>query len=279
MWDLGSPLAAPVQQLRGERGHYRRAIDLDNAGDQSAEREYRLAIQTNCGRVPEIWEKFSFFLARTLRFAEAADAMEKCIRETAGGSLTWDKETLRKFRKAAELQQSVGSTGSPKLEDLTQLAYLVSGYGRNKTADALPYAQMATHLYPNSSTAYLLLGQMLRGSGDREQQLQAFEKAIDLDPTNDEAYAEIGFYYLYGAEAIRAFRKSLEISGGSNVQAWLGLGRALLHANQLEEGIDTLRTFLKLASADDHSRTNVRTQMRSYARLLEQQKKSKQSVP
>jgi protein O-mannosyl-transferase len=63
-------------------------------------------------------------------------------------------------------------------------------------AEALPVAQRAVQVAPNLALAYRVLGEALAGTGDRDGAVAAFQRTLDIDPTNERA--TIGLSLLEG---------------------------------------------------------------------------------
>jgi Flp pilus assembly protein TadD len=69
---------------------------------------------------------------------------------------------------------------------------------RDKIEDALQFARRAADLRPQSANAAMNLGIVLQRSGDAVQAERQFNRAIELDPSLKQAYAELAV--LYSAE-------------------------------------------------------------------------------
>jgi tetratricopeptide (TPR) repeat protein len=244
--------------LHGPEWHLREAQRLDSADDDRAETEYWRAINSRNGKFPEALSQLGVFLSQRLRFSEAAEVWRKYIDQTAAGSATYDLKILGDFRRAAVLQSLVTASPKPRLEDLIELAWLIRRYGRNHHDDAVPYGEKAVALYPESSAAHLLLGEMLPNNHERER--EELQKAVELDPYSARAHLSLGQSYFFGKTAIAEYREALRLSGGQLDQAWLGLGRALCRGDLQDsplEGIEALRTFQRLAKPGDGSLETV----------------------
>jgi hypothetical protein len=61
----------------------------------------------------------------------------------------------------------------------------------NKTDDALAYLNANLEYYPKSARTYSAIGQMKNAKGDKAGAIAAFEKAVELDPNNAQAKAQL----------------------------------------------------------------------------------------
>jgi tetratricopeptide (TPR) repeat protein len=129
---------------------------------------------------------------------------------------------------------------------------LLGRYSENHLQDAMPYAEKAVALYPASSEALLLLARTLESTKQMGRVFNLIKKAVELTPDNPEAHYELGQYYLWHSklerinDSVNEFRRALELSDGKAIEAWQGLGRALVFQGKTKEAIETFRTYLRL---------------------------------
>jgi len=57
----------------------------------------------------------------------------------------------------------------------------------NKADDALAFLQMNTEFYPGSAATYAAMGQAYNRKNDKENAIKSLEKAVQLDPNNQQA--------------------------------------------------------------------------------------------
>jgi hypothetical protein len=61
----------------------------------------------------------------------------------------------------------------------------------NKPDDALAFLKLNTEFYPNSAPTYGMMGQAFLRKNDKENAIKNFEKAVELDPTNQAAKRQL----------------------------------------------------------------------------------------
>lgn len=244
-----SPASLKAQTLKDDkeaRLHFDRAMKLSAYDSPQAEQEYRLAIAACDGYYPEAWQELSRFLQRKLRFTEAIKALQIYIEQSSGQDRTAALDDLADLKRAAELQERIDTLDKISLEDLLEFTSLVAIYGQLK--DAVPYAEQAIRLYPNSSRAYLLLANFLP-TDQKERRLALLKKAIELEPNNADTHAQLAWYYFSPdgniKEAIAEFRKALKLSNGSYADAWRGLGIVLTIDGQTEQAVKAYQNYLR----------------------------------
>jgi tetratricopeptide (TPR) repeat protein len=243
---------AHCKQLTEAKRHLEHAIELDSFKDSIAEQEYRKAIELCNGRYPEAWRQLSWFLQRKSRFPESASTLQEYIRQTPREDHKDDRDELKELREAEIIQTRINTIEKPELSDLIKFCSLVSRYSENHVRDTIPFAERAISLYPTSSEALLLLARALDYSTQQDRVVNLIRQAVELAPNSPEAHYEMGRYYLWHSklsrldDSISEFRSALKLSEGKAVEAWQGLGRALILQEKTREGIEALRTYLRL---------------------------------
>ncbi|MCD6429411.1 tetratricopeptide repeat protein, partial [bacterium] len=166
------------------------------------------------------------------------------------------------------------------------------------TALALDWARRATRVFPNKVLAWQNLGNVyrnLRGiaQGAEEQAIQAYQKALELDPKNTTLYVEIGKLQTAldkDEEARQNFQKALEIdpefipaqiqlalllekegkqdeaiakleeivaSYPLNIEANFQLGRLYYNNNEIDKAIQQLTQTLQLSPLHSNARFSL----------------------
>jgi predicted Zn-dependent protease len=252
--------------------HLERARDLELEKNPKAEDEYKLAIRAMGGKYPEALRDLCFYLRRHLRFSESAVQLSRYIAQTPREEHGDDIEELNELREAARLKIRVYRFKKPLLRDLVEYSRLVSRYADNQSLDALPYAERAVRLYPNSANAYENLARVLVRPGQDERRCRALRKAIELGASSSTMYFDLANCELvtgHTQEAVDAFRKTLNISNGKLTDAYEGLGFALGQLGRREEAIGALRTYLEQARIPEQQRSQVEQRIKRYIEKLE----------
>lgn len=235
------------------RKHLQSARSYDSWGDARAEQEYRQATAMARGRCPDAWVGLSSYLAQRLQFAEAADAMRGYIKHQhrkAGSPFLAD---LRLLERAAELKSRATSMQSLSADEMVELVGLVDRFAREKKA-AIPFAEDAVKLYPNSANALVALAKQIR-STQKERALELLNRAATL---TDEAFVfnARGMYYFWNehnpVKAESDFRRAIELSNGSSASAWHGLGDALAFQGRRKEAAEAYQKYLEVRPHDAH---------------------------
>jgi Flp pilus assembly protein TadD len=219
--------------------------------DQRAEQEFKLALAGSKKKCRAAFLEYSQSLSRNLRFHEAAMSLQSYIKLAGTKDQAENREEVKLLQEAARLKQRVDDSPTPALDDLLKLTRLAEGYARRKDTDALPYAEKAVKLYPDSVVAILQLVDLIRGpqlQPDRVEQL--LNRAIALDQNNARAYSSRGWFYLFTrdrrVDAETDFRQAFLLSNNSYADALKGLGYVLMFNGQKTEAVAVFRRYLIL---------------------------------
>ena len=102
----------------------------------------------------------------------------------AGGSAAG----LAKFK---ELREKFYGGQSYDFSEGGLLAVAQRAQAANKTDDAIAYLQANLEYYPKSARTYVAMAQLKNGKGDKAGAIAALEKAVELDPANAQAKAQL----------------------------------------------------------------------------------------
>lgn len=248
---LFGPGLVPYAQKSADdeaKRHFDRGVVLGASDDPRAEQEYKAAIKCRGGFYPEAWEELAQLYRGQLRLSEAAVALERYIAQTPQDDHGDDYKDLAALKRMMVLEKRVNNSDIPPLNNLLEFIRFVTAYSKRERA--IPYAEKAQELYPNSSAAHLVLARLLPDD-QKERQFALITKAVELDPADPSPHTALGSYYFWRGqgkipEAIKEFRRALEVSGGQYAPAWEGLGRSLAASGEKKEAIVAFQTYLRV---------------------------------
>jgi len=119
---------------------------------------------------------------------------------------------------------------------------------QGKPAEAIEAFRKAIEIQPDYISAHDNLGVALQQQGKLAEAIEAFRKAIDIQPDFVRAHYGLGNVLNEQGkleEAIKAFRKAIDIQPDF-VRAHYGLGNALNEQGKLEEAIEAYRKVIEI---------------------------------
>ncbi|MBI5452891.1 tetratricopeptide repeat protein, partial [Candidatus Gottesmanbacteria bacterium] len=125
------------------------------------------------------------------------------------------------------------------------------------------------------------LGWIYRRQGKLTEAVEAFNKAIELNPQNDRAYAELGWIYRKQGkltEAVEALNKAIELNP-QNDWAYSELGWIYSEQGKLTEAVETLNKAIEFNPQNDRTYGRlavVYSNMGEYVLYKEFKKKAEQ---
>jgi len=222
--------------------------DLTN--DSRAEATFRSVALTNGKECPEVFLKLGMNLSHNLKFKEAAEMLRIYLQRVPEKDRALDDRDVKKFENAADLQDRVNDATRPRLSDLLEYTRQVRAFGRRRDY-AIPSAERAVELYPDSVDAILLLVDVLpptQAEKDRVEQL--LNRAATIEPTNARIYTTRGWWNLHtfrrSEDAEKDFRQALSVSNNTDPTAWKGLGYVFMERGQKREAVVAFRKYLSL---------------------------------
>jgi tetratricopeptide (TPR) repeat protein len=118
-------------------------------------------------------------------------------------------------------------------------------------------------------------------AGDWARSIPNFQRAIKSFPTFYEAYCGLGVAEVYlqsWNEAEAAFRKCIELSGGTFAVAHFGLGVILSHRKQFPEAEATIREGIELDPADARGHFSLAWVLHTMGRLPEAERSAREAI-
>jgi tetratricopeptide (TPR) repeat protein len=226
-----------------------------------AEAAFRSIAATSGNKCPRVFLELSENLTRNLKFREAAEMMRAYVRRVPAKARGYDENDVRKLQNAAELQERVIKAPKPRLRDLLELTHQIRGFGR-KHDFAIPYAEKAVALYPDSVAALLMLIDVLpRTQNQKDKVEQLLNQAAALEPNNAKIYSMRGWWnfrtFRNLDDAEKDFRRALSLSNGTNLAAWQGLGYLFMERGQKHDAILAFRKYQGLRPVPDSEITQM----------------------
>jgi len=229
------------------REHFERARSYSSADDPRAEEEYRQAIADRAGVYPEAWEWLSRCLAHKLRLPEAVTAWRTYIKQAGRKVLPTAQAQLHSLERGAELKSRSDSGEFLSAEESVELVRLVDGFADSR--DAVPYAEKAVKLHPESAKALLALANLIK-TEQKDRALELFNRAVVFEPNDPSVYnARGGYYFWVRLDPIKAeldYRRAIELSNGLIAAPWAGLGDSLALLGRRDEALAAYRKYLSI---------------------------------
>ena len=113
--------------------------------------------------------------------------------------------------------------------------------------EVLELMEKAVAEYPESAKLWCWRGDLIQMAAleagyELDDALKSYERALEIDPINAEAYESIGYYgdviMSNSASAESAFRKAIELGAGRN--SYYGLARVLAELNRNTEALEVI---------------------------------------
>lgn len=227
--------------------HLERALS-SYSNDPLAEEEYRKAIKANGGFYPEAWSQVASYYANRFRFAEAVTAQQNYLAQV--NPKEFDQTALEKLSvwdRASKLKALHDAGEQLSAEEAIDLTNLIDRFGVH--GDALPYAENAVKLHPESSRALVTLAKLM-GPQQRDRALELLNRAVTFQPYEPAVYVARAWcqYQNFGryTDAETDFRRAIELSKGSSASAWVGLADTLNLLGQKQAAIDAYKKYLSI---------------------------------
>ncbi len=131
-----------------------------------------------------------------------------------------------------------------------------NNYHKSEFEKAIEAYKKAIKIDPDSDGAHHNIGLAYDNLGKFEKAIEAYKKAIEINPDSDGAHHNIGLaYYNLGKfeKAIEAYKKAIEISPNSDV-AYDGMGLAYLKLGKFKETMEAYKKAIDLNPALIHSK-------------------------
>ena len=129
-----------------------------------------------------------------------------------------------------------------------QLQSVINLYSQGQLQQALKQAETLVQQFPQSPVLFNIQGAVLKGLGQLDLSIQAYNKAIAIKPDNAEAFNNMGNALKEQGkleEAIEAYNKAIIIKP-DNAEAYYNMGIVLKEQGRLEEAIEAYNKALAI---------------------------------
>jgi tetratricopeptide (TPR) repeat protein len=142
----------------------------------------------------------------------------------------------------------VGKASKVQEPPQAQTQALINLYSQGQLQQALQEAGTLVQQFPQSAILFNIQGAVLKGLGQLDASVEAYNKALTIKPDNAEAYNNMGITLQEQVkleEAIEAYNKALAIKP-DYADAYNNMGNALKEQGKLEESLDSYVTALAI---------------------------------
>ena len=142
----------------------------------------------------------------------------------------------------------VGKASKVQEPPQAQTQALINLYSQGQLQQALQEAGTLVQQFPQSAILFNIQGAVLKGLGQLDASVEAYNKALTIKPDNAEAYNNMGITLKDQGkleEAIEAYNKALTIKP-DNAEAYNNMGNALKEQGKLEEAIEAYNKALAI---------------------------------
>ena len=144
--------------------------------------------------------------------------------------------------------KTVGKASKDQNPPQDQLQSLATLYSQGQLHLALKQAETLVTQFPHSAILFNIQGAALKGLGQLDQSVAAYNKALAIKPDYAKAYNNMGVALQEQGkleEAIKAYNKALAIKS-DYAEAYYNLGNALQEQGKLEEAIEAYNKALAI---------------------------------
>ena len=167
--------------------------------------------------------------------------------------------------------KSVGKVCKAQNPPQDQLQSLINLYSQGQLQRALKQAETLVQQFPQSATLFNIQGAALKGLGQFDASVEAYNKALSIKPDYAEAYNNMGNALKEQGkleEAIEAYNKALAIKP-DYADAYNNMGNALQEQGKLEEAIEAYNKALAIKPDHADAYNNMGATLKEQGKLEE----------
>jgi Flp pilus assembly protein TadD len=161
--------------------------------------------------------------------------------------------------KSVGVEQEGGKAGRLASDVLNHFNSGVTFYNQKEFSKAIQAYQKAIELDPNYVEAYNNLGIIYQMMGDVDRAFGAYQKATEISPRYEKGYNNLGILLLLKGryeEALEAFQKVLAINP-NNIESHINLGILFKKKGQWDEAIESYQKALAIEPLHRETHYNI----------------------
>ena len=196
---------------------------------------FKTALEANPSTV-QFWLSYIDTLIKLNKLAEAKAVLDQAKSKGAKGD-GFDK-----------LEQSLNQTSKVQDPPQDQLQSLINLHSQGQLQQALKQAEILVQQFPKSPVLFNIQGALLKGLGQLDQSIDAYNKALAIKPDYADAYNNMGNALKEQGkleETIEAYKKALVVKP-NYAEAYYNMGNALKQQGKLEEAIEAYNKALAI---------------------------------
>ncbi|RYG24563.1 tetratricopeptide repeat protein [bacterium] len=243
------------------------ASRINQANDMALEGRHAEAVEIyrelarSGSTFPYLWINLGISLTMLERLEEAAEAFHEAVRRQPSFAQAWGNlgsvlARLGRFDGAAlALRQAVELAPS----DLGARLNLARALQNAGDLEAIPVAEIAVQMVPQSAEAWCVLGDARLAFGDDDGSLTAYDRARGLDPSCLDGSNNLGLAYFRNGqlEESMSFFEEAVMRRAGDADAWCELGISRLHAGDVPGAIEALRASVERNPSNEYAHSNL----------------------
>ncbi|AII88011.1 tetratricopeptide repeat protein [Planktomarina temperata] len=165
----------------------------------------------------------------------------------------------------------VGKASKVQEPPQAQTQALINLYSQGQLQQALQEAGTLVQQFPQSAILFNIQGAVLKGLGQLDASVEAYNKALAIKPDNADAYNNMGVTLQEQGkleEAIEAYNKALAIKP-NYAEAYYNMGNALKDQGKLEEAIEAYNKALDIKPDHAEAYKNMGVTLQDQGKLEE----------